>query len=135
MCIRDSIQSLVENLDAMRSAGQLNHDVLVGSLNVFGRTLKKKGMGGRDHNSGHHCMVLIGNGLSGGVVGGVKKNNSGKEYVAQAIDSATGGVDGDIPYEETLGAMGKTVAAAVGIERDRIDEMIEGGKVVESALG
>jgi len=128
------LQALVENLDSLRSGGQLDHDVLVGSLNVFGRTLKKKGMGGRDHNSGHHCMVLIGNGIKGGVVGGVAKNNSGKEYVAQAIDSATGEAGGDIPFEETLGAMGKTLAAAVGIEPDRIDQMITGGKVVEAAF-
>ncbi|WP_045118752.1 DUF1501 domain-containing protein [Haliangium ochraceum] len=130
-----TLQLLMDELDALRAEGVLQHEVLVGSLNVFGRTLKKKGTAGRDHHAGHHVTVLMGNGLKGGVVGGVELNGSGKEYVAQSIDSTTGaGGDGDIPFEETLGAMGKTLGVAMGIEEARMDQILPPGKVVRSVL-
>ena len=133
------LETLMTNLDAMKSAGTLTHDVLVGSLNVFGRTLKKKGYGGRDHNKGHHVTMLMGTGIKGGVIGGVELNPGGTEYVAQEIDSATGaGVavgGGDIPFEESLGAMGKTMGAALGVSAERMDEILSLGKAVPTALG
>ena len=80
-------------------------------------------------------MVVTGAGVRGGIVGGVQLNDSGREYVAQSIDSATGaGGDGDIPFEETLGAMGKTLGALAGIDRTRLDEMVTSGKVVDAAI-
>jgi uncharacterized protein (DUF1501 family) len=121
-------------LDTMKADGTLKQDVLIGTLNVFGRTLKKKGMGGRDHNSGHHVMMLMGNGIKGGIVGGVVPNGQNTDYIASAIDSATGAKGGDIPFEETLGAAGKTLGHALGVSEARLDQMIEGGKVVKSVI-
>lgn len=129
-----NLQLLVEELDAMRAEGTLQHDVLVGSLNVFGRTLKKNGLKGRDHNSGHHAMVLIGNGIKGGVVGGLELNSDGSDYIATSIDSVTGAKGGDIPFEETLASAGKTLGRALGVGTDRLDQLIEGGKVVTSII-
>ncbi len=130
------LQMLMDELDALKADGHLAHDVIVGSLNVFGRTLKKKGTAGRDHNSGHHCMVLMGNGIQGGIVGGVELNGNGTEYIAQPIDSATGagGAGGDIPFEETLGAAGKTLGALMGVGEERLDELLPPGKVVRSII-
>ena len=99
-----ALGSLMAQLDTLRTQTHLTTDVTVACLNVFGRTLKKKGMLGRDHNSGHHCMVLMGDRVNPGIVGGVELNGAGNEYIAQSIDSATGSGGGDIPFEETLGA-------------------------------
>jgi hypothetical protein len=129
-----TIQVLMQELDQLKADGHLQHDVLFASLNVFGRTLKKKGMAGRDHHSGHHAMVMMGNGLNAGVVGGVALNDSGNEYIAQPIDSTTGEAGGDIPFEETLGAAGKTLGVALGISEDRMNEMLPPGKVVQSVI-
>jgi uncharacterized protein (DUF1501 family) len=119
----------------MKADGVLKHDVLVGTLNVFGRTLKKKGKAGRDHNSGHHVMMLMGNGIKGGIVGGVRENDAGDDYIANTIDSITGEAGGsDIPFEETLASAGKTLGHALGMTEARLDEMIEGGKVVKSII-
>jgi uncharacterized protein (DUF1501 family) len=131
------LQALMDELDAMRAQGLLKHDVIVGSLNVFGRTLKSKGDKGRDHNKSHHVTVLMGNGVKAGVVGGIEQNKSGKDYQAQAIDSASGkgGDGGDIPFEETLGAMGKTLGRVMGISPERMDQVLPIGKAVESVIG
>jgi uncharacterized protein (DUF1501 family) len=128
------LELLMTELDALKAEGHLKNDVLVGTLNVFGRTLKKKGMGGRDHHSGHHVMVLMGEGIKGGIVGGVEPNAAGTEYISTSIDSTTGAKGGDIPFEESLGAAGKTLGYALGVPEARLDEMIEGGKVVKSII-
>lgn len=130
-----TLQLLVEELDALKAAGNLQNDVVVATLNVFGRTLKKKGMDGRDHHSGHHVMAMIGNDLKGGVVGGVEMNDKGDEYISQSIDSASGaGGAGDIPFEETLAAAGKTLGAAIGVPSERLDELLPPGKIVNSVF-
>ena len=128
------LQTLVETVDGMRSEGVLRNDVLVGTLNVFGRDLKRKGRSGRDHNGRHHCAVLIGDGLRGGVVGGIEP--TGQDYQAQAIDSGTGraSATGDIPHEATFESMAKTLGVALGVPRTRLDEAISGGTVIETAL-
>ena len=128
------LKALVETVEGMRAEGVLRSDVIVGTLNVFGRDLARKGRAGRDHNGRHHCAVLIGEGLRGAVVGGIEP--TGKDYQAQAIDSATGraSASGDIPHEETFQSMAKTLGVALGVPRTRLDEAISGGKVIETAL-
>lgn len=128
------LQTLVQAVDGMRAEGVLRKDVIVGTLNVFGRDLARKGRQGRDHNGRHHCAVLIGEGLRSGVVGGIEP--TGRDYQAQAIDSGTGraSASGDIPHEETFQSMAKTLGVALGVPRTRLDETITGGKVIESAL-
>ncbi|MCA9620953.1 MAG: DUF1501 domain-containing protein [Myxococcales bacterium] len=129
------MQMLVEELDNLRSQGLLKNDVIVGSLNVFGRTLKKKGTTGRDHNSNHHVTVLMGNGIKESLVGGIEL--AGSEYRATDIDAATGQSTpgGDIAFEDTLNAMGKTLGVALGVSGERMDEILPSGKVVSAAIG
>jgi hypothetical protein len=128
------LQSLYAQLRDFRKNGPLKQQVLIGSLNVFGRTLLKNGTDGRDHHSGHHVMMLMGDGIKGGVVGGLTMDASGDEYIAAGIDTASGGVGTDIPFEETLGAAGKTLAYALGVAEARVDEMIDNGKIIKSII-
>ena len=132
----DTLRILMEELEQLKTEGNLSHGVLVGSLNVFGRTMKDVGASGRDHNQDHHCLVLMGDGIRGGIVGGLALNEAGTEYRAQAIDSTTGqgGADGDIVFDDTLGAAGKTLGAAMGVGSDRLDELVPPGKIVQSAF-
>lgn len=126
------LQQLVAELDGLRSEGVLRHDVLVGAMNVFGRTLRKKGTNGRDHNRGHHVTVLMGNSIKGSVIGGIERE--GNDYNARSIDPSTGAAGGSIPFEETLGSMAKTLGLALGIPTDRLDEAVRLGQPVRAAL-
>jgi hypothetical protein len=126
------MQRLLAELDRMRSEGLLRHEVVISTLNVFGRTLKKKGTAGRDHNRNHHVTVMMGSALRGGVVGGIELG--GGDFQARSIDSTTGAAGGDIPFDATLGSMAKTLGTALGVSSDRLDAMIRVGKPVASAL-
>lgn len=112
----------------------LQDRVTFAAFNVFGRTLKKLGTAGRDHWGNHHATVMIGKNLRPGVVGGLEAKSN--DYVATAINATTGAGDasGDIPFQDTLCAMGKTLGAAIGIERATLDQHIGRGKVVTAAL-
>lgn len=130
------IGELVRSLDALRAEGVLRSEVCVATLNVFGRTMSinRKGYNGRDHNSRHHCTVMIGDGFRGSVIGGITQ--AGNDWGAQAIDSATGraAAGGDIPYEETFGSMAKTLGKALGLQQATLDEGITNGRVIDAAL-
>jgi uncharacterized protein (DUF1501 family) len=134
-----TMQTLVAELDQLRTEGHLPHEVTIASLNVFGRTLKTNGVGGRDHNRYHHTMICLGDGVKPGVIGGI--HEVGGKFRARAIDSTTGAASesGDIAFEDTLLAAGKTLAALTGVANERIEEMIPvantTAKVVQSALG
>jgi uncharacterized protein (DUF1501 family) len=112
----------------------LQDQVTFAAMNVFGRTLAKKGTKGRDHLANHHATVLIGKGFKGGVVGGLVPKAG--DYAALPIMSATGKGDmgGDIPFEGTLAAMGKTLGRALGVSPAALDENILTGKPVTSVL-
>jgi Protein of unknown function (DUF1501) len=112
----------------------LQDQVTFAAMNVFGRTLAKKGTKGRDHLANHHATVMIGAGLKGGVVGGLVPKAG--DYAALPIVSATGlgDVGGDIKFEETLSAMGKTLGTALGVSPTALDENVMLGKPVKSAL-
>lgn len=105
-------------------------------MNVFGRTLIKLGLAGRDHWASHHATVMIGKGIRAGVVGGLEPKAG--DYYATPIDSSTGraapGGGGDIAFADTLGAMGKTLGVAVGVARGVLDQQISQGKPVAAAL-
>jgi hypothetical protein len=120
----------------MQKLGELGlqDQVTFAAMNVFGRTLAKKGTKGRDHLANHHATVMIGKGLRGGVVGGLVPKAG--DYAALPIVSSSGAGDaaGDIPFEATLGAMGKTLGTALGISPAALDENIMVGKPVKSAL-
>ncbi len=113
----------------------LEDRVVFAEYNVFGRTLVKKGLTGRDHWGSHHVTVMIGKSIRGGVVGGLEPKVG--DYYATPIDSKSGRATpggGDIPFAETLSAMAKTLGAATGLGRPVLDSNIASGKVVESAL-
>lgn len=118
----------------------LQDNVTIAFQNVFGRTLNIKSHSnnadGRNHNASHHCTVMIGKGFKGSLIGGVELNNSGNDYRATAIDSASGAsaTGGDIPYEQTLGSVGKTLGLACGLPLSVVNEQITSGKPVTAAL-
>jgi hypothetical protein len=121
-------------LTMLQTAG-IQDQVTFAAYNVFGRTLKKNGVAGRDHWGSHHATVMIGKPIRGGVVGGLEPKSS--DYYATPIDSATGEKRpgaGDIPFAETLPAMGKTLGAAVGVPGELLDRHILGGKIVKGGL-
>ena len=117
----------------------IENDVVFASMNVFGRTLLRASNGGRDHNGSHHCLYTFGSSIKPGVIGGLETYQRRKDKIdfkAKRINSANGGTGNaaDIPYEETLSAVGKTLAAAVGVADERINQRIDGGKIITAAL-
>ena len=133
---QSGIATLSKMNDALIAA-KLQDQVTFAMMNVFGRTMQAKDVAnGRQHNDGHHVSLLIGSGLKSSVVGGVAQPAAGKEYQAMSIDSATGkaAASGDITFTYTFGAMGKTLAAAVGLPDATIEANVLNGKVVKSAL-
>jgi hypothetical protein len=119
------------------SAANLQGKVTFAMMNVFGRTMiAGTSANGRQHNNGHHCSIMIGPAIRGRVVGGVAQPAAGKEYQALPIDSSTGAgsTSGDIPFNQTFGAMGQTLCAAVGLPGATISKNILTGSVIASAL-
>jgi hypothetical protein len=112
----------------------LQDRVTFAAMNVFGRTLAKKGTTGRDHLANHHTTVMFGKGIKPGVVGGLVPQAG--DFAALPIMSATGAGDpnGDIVFNDTLGAMGKTLGMALGVDPAALDQNIMTGKPVLSAL-
>lgn len=136
----------VANLDALYTQlgdFEMQDQTTIAVQNVFGRTLNRanrpaQNVNGRDHNSAHHCTVLIGKGLRGSVIGGIEPNSSGRDYQATSINSATGasvkGGGGDVPYNTTLESVGKTLGTALGLQRELLDAEIEKGVPIAAAL-
>jgi hypothetical protein len=128
----------IGNFWTQLNAAGLQDRVTFATMNVFGRTLSaaKGNGGGRTHHGDHHVAVLIGKPFKGGVVGGVEAG--GGDYRATSIDAATGGAvaggSGNVPFSETLSAMGKTLGVACGVSGEVLDLSIRGGKVVAGAL-
>jgi hypothetical protein len=127
------VQRINDLMTALAGYG-LTDRVTFAMLNVFGRTLKKLGTVGRDHWASHNTAVLIGKNVRPGVIGGLEAK--GGDYAATAINSTSGAPDpaGDIKFEDTLGSLGKTLGAALGVARPALDQQISRGKVVTSAV-
>jgi hypothetical protein len=134
-----SVQAIGDLFTRLTAHG-LQDSVTIAFQNVFGRTLStvshSNNADGRNHNANHHCSVLIGKAFKSAVIGGIALQTSGRDYRAQGIDSATGaGNDmGDIPYEATLGSVGKTIGVATGVSQSVLDTQITLGKVIPAAL-
>jgi hypothetical protein len=127
----------IGNLWTQLNAAGLQDRVTFAMMNVFGRTLSAaRNTNGRDHQGDHHVTVLIGKPFKGGVVGGLEPTNS--DYRAMSIDSSSGAAvaagAGDIPFSDTLAALGKTLAAGCGVDRGFVDQDIRRGKLVAGAL-
>lgn len=112
----------------------LRDQVLFMAMNVFGRTLKKLGTTGRDHWGTHHVTVLIGKPIKPGLVGGMELKNN--EYNATPFDSITGASSaaGDVPMNDGLAALGKTIGTAVGLSDAQLNTDVTGGKVIKALL-
>ena len=127
----------IGNLWTQLNAAGLQDRVTFAMMNVFGRTLSAaRNTNGRDHQGDHHVTVLIGKPFKGGVVGGLEPTNS--DYRAMSIDSSSGAAvaagAGDIPFSDTLAALGKALAAGCGVDRGFVDQDIRRGKLVAGAL-
>jgi hypothetical protein len=121
------------------AAANLQDKVTFAMMNVFGRTMiaaNNANANGRQHNADHHCTLMIGSGIQGGVVGGVAQPASGQEYQALPIDSSTGkgSTSGDVVFTSTFGAMGQTLAAACGLAPATISSNIVAGAIIKPAL-
>jgi hypothetical protein len=132
------VSTLVSMMKALADAN-MQDAVTFAMMNVFGRTMVSENVAkdkGRQHNDLHHVSVLIGRGLRSSVIGGVGLSAGAKEYGALPIDSASGAgsASGDIGFRDTFGAMGKTLAAAVGLPGATIDKNVLTGAVVKAAL-
>jgi uncharacterized protein (DUF1501 family) len=128
------IQRIGELMELLKQYG-LQDKVTFAAYNVFGRTLKKLGTAGRDHWGSHHTTVMIGKTIKPGVIGGLEPKAG--DYYATPIQSTTGEAapgGGDISFQETLGAMGKTLGVAVGADKATLDMQISQGKTVTGAL-
>jgi len=125
-----AIASLMQKL----TAAGLQDRVTFVLMNVFGRSLNRPMRMGRDHLGNHHCSVIIGKRVRSSVIGSVTK--LGSDYAATGIDSRTGGgsATGDIAFADTLGAVGKTIGAAVGLTPEVLNDQITAGKIVQAAL-
>jgi hypothetical protein len=100
--------------------------------NVFGRTLKKNGVNGRDHWGSHHATVMMGKNIKAGVVGGLEPKNN--DYYATTIDSKTGAAAGTSPSPRPCRPWARPWARRSGCSRRSMDRYIAGGKVVQGAL-
>ncbi|BCE03813.1 DUF1501 domain-containing protein [Marinicellulosiphila megalodicopiae] len=117
----------------------LEDDVVFATLNTFGRTYLEDSLKGRDHNSLNHSMMVFGSTIKPGVIGGIEphiKNGQVVDFKSSSINSVTGTTEGqtDIPLEESLVSVGKTLSKAVGMDEQRIHERISKGKIITGAL-
>ncbi len=134
--LSNEVNQTIESMNAMRllwselgSAG-LQDRVTFANLDVFGRRLLRNGSGGRDHHRDHHMMMMFGPRIAPGVVGGIEPNYRSNGTLRNLRATAIG----DIPLDQTLQSAGKTLATAVGVPEDRINQRIVGGSVVQAAL-
>ena len=131
-----SVSAIADLYNRLRAFG-LQDRVTFLAQNVFGRTLSRKlrsDANGRDHHGNHHCSVIIGSRIRSSMIGGVELK--GIEFEGQDVSSRSGqgGAGGDIAFADTLGAVGKTVGMAVGVNQSVLDLEITQGKVVRAAL-
>jgi hypothetical protein len=130
------VATLATMMQALSAAG-LQDQVTFAMTNVFGRTMVAgANANGRQHNNTHQMSLLIGPRINGCVVGGVAPSGAQKEYAATAISSVdgSGSASGDIAFSDTFGAMGKTLATAVGLPSTTVENNVLTGKVVATAI-
>ena len=131
---KSAIRALAKLFATLKVNG-LEHKVTFASFDVFGRNFKVGDLHGRDHWSSHAATLLVGKNVRAGLVGGTVARDG--DYSATGIDSATGaGVvsGGDIKFEDTLSAVGKTIGAAIGITSETLDTEMSGGRVIQGAI-
>jgi Protein of unknown function (DUF1501) len=139
--LQEEIDQHLEGIEALGTlmstlmAEGLQDSVTFALMNVFGRNLVSDVAGGRDHWSKHAVSLLVGSRVRAGVVGGIMP--SGDDFACAGIDAISGKAasnGGDVPYDDTLAAVGKTIWAAAGADCATVDASIARGKVIEGAL-
>jgi len=103
-------------------------------FSVFGRTLRRYGMQGRDHWPLHNAAILQGAPFRGGVVGGLIAQEG--DYGAVAIDSKTGQGQqaGDIAIADGQKSLLRTLGEGLGIGAQVLTAQLPDSKAVRSAL-
>ncbi len=103
-------------------------------LSVFGRTLKRDGLQGRDHWPLHNAALLMGAPFRGGVIGGVVAQEN--DFGATAIDSRTGRghEGGDISAASSQQSLMRTLAQGIGLPTTLLERCLPGSKAVRSTL-
>lgn len=127
-----SIQQLAglhDNIKMLQQGGLLG-EVVVAVLNEFGRGLG--GQDGRAHNPNHNVLLLMGDGVQAGVVGGLDGSSAGD------FDPISGqlATDGLVVGKDSLTSVAKTIGALMGVDRAATNEFIDEGHghVIEAAL-
>lgn len=108
-------------------------------LNVFGRTLVRNAVGGRNHNRDHAVMISFGPGINPGVYGGVEVVDGRARCLE--IDRRNGTPAGDglaagrrITRELTMESAGKTLALAMGLDSAAVEARLPLGMPVQAML-
>lgn len=113
----------------------LTNDVLYTTIDVFGRTPKRSGRGGRDHYGLFTNALIHGAHINGGIIGGLEELGRNNDIHATGINSITGlSRNPDIDGDNTLAALFKTVMAAAGVDENRLNIRIPDGRVVNALL-
>ncbi len=112
-------------------AANLQDSVSFAMLNVFGRTFRPNNRGGRDHNRHHGVMVAFGPHVQGGVYGGVNSNGQCRN-IRPGNGRPTN--SGGISAEDTMQTAGKSMAAALGVPNNVLNDRIQGGRVLRPFL-
>lgn len=127
------VASLNTLYDELKAYG-IENKTTFAMLNVFGRTYHRNKSGGRDHHGAGSLLFAFGANIKAGVTGGLKLNSKNKAE-AQAVNSITGKVENpDISADDTLKSAAKSLAVSLGVTEDKVNKMINGGKVVRSFL-
>lgn len=105
--------------------------------NVFGRTFGPKSPAqGRDHYGAGSVAVMFGPNIKPGITGGLEPINSQFGAKSTGINSTTGKSSSpDIPVNETLASVGKTLMYACGIAETDISRVFDTkGKIIRSVV-
>ena len=141
------VESIQTVMSVLAELG-LSDSVTFAVLNVFGRNLngsKAESRAGRDHYANHAVSVLIGKNVAPGVTGGIAIGSgdgfrAGASALAAAPIDSTSGLpvaDGDVPSNQTYGALAKTLGAALGIPSAALEpdfNAAAGGKIITATL-
>jgi hypothetical protein len=128
-----SLAALANFFTGLQAVG-MQDEVTFATLNVFGRTLGRKGTAGRDHQANHHVVYAAGKHVAPGVYGGVVA--SGSDYTAQPIDSRTGlgSAGGDLPLKQHLGVVGRTLGSLCGVDDATLAAKVTTGATLQAAV-
>ena len=126
------ITAINELYDALSGYG-IADQTIFSMLNVFGRTPQRNSRGGRDHWGPQSIMFSFGAGVRGGMIGDIARGGRRNRFEALGINSDTGLTQNpDIDPNFTLHSAAKSLIAATGIEENKVNEMVNGGKIVKA---